>query len=163
MRQRVGSSQQSTSEDLFKTMLTPLREAEASSNRSSDLAGVTAALMKMARNGTQNASENKGVDSMQDLVDQMQDHIHSSLVPEQDLSMTNHSIQVTGQQVDDARSVHKNCRAEQAEVHEEWSKCMLKASLEARDCYGWPALQATKISDAGATCLQTPPGDCPTL
>lgn len=76
MRQRVASSQQSTSEDLFKTMLKPLREAEASSNRSSDLAGVTAALMKMA-NGTQNASENKGVvDSMQDLVDQMQDHIH---------------------------------------------------------------------------------------
>jgi len=174
MRQRVASSQQSTSEDLFKTMLKPLREAEASSNRSSDLAGVTAALMKMA-NGTQNASENKGVvDSMQDLVDQMQDHIHSSLVPEQEYLDKVHGyfgdcgktlqeqLDIAGLQnssVDDARSVHKKCRVEQAQVHEEWSKCMLKASLEARDCYGWPALQATKISDAGATCLQTPPGE----
>lgn len=55
--------------------------------------------------------------------------------------------------------MHKRCRAEQGQVYKEWSQCVAKASLEAKDCSGWPALKATKISDAGATCLQTPPGE----
>lgn len=178
-------TQRTVSEDLLKSILKPFREAEAvsakasvgnASNTDMDLVGVTRALMmNLAPNGTQNASDKNGiVDNLQDMVDQMQEHIHASIVPEQEYLDKVHGyfedcgktlkeqLIVAGLQngsVEDTRSVHKRCRAEQGQAYTEWSQCIAKASLEAKDCSEWPALKATKISDAGASCLQTPPGE----
>lgn len=177
LRHMVSTSDQDVSHtrQTQVDVISPHRSPSGSfSGNALDLLSVTSALMGLARNTTDNVTNKELVGSMQDLVDEMQAHIHASLVPEQEylnriygyfadctgtLAEQQAAAGLQNSTVDEARSAHKVCRSQQAEAYEEWASCKKQTALEAADCSGWPALKATKVLDAGAACLQTTPGE----
>mmetsp|Transcript_120174 Transcript_120174/g.285545 ORF Transcript_120174/g.285545 Transcript_120174/m.285545 type:complete len:413 (-) Transcript_120174:149-1387(-) len=153
------------------------RATSSSSQNDADVLGATAALLSMAaRNTTQNDTKKEFVDDMQNLIDEMQEHIHNSLLPHKEyldkiygyfadcsntLAQQTAAADLQNNSVTSTHSAHKLCRSQQAKDVQDVSACQAAASGSAKegDCSGWPALQATKVADAGATCLDKSSGE----
>ncbi|OLQ02962.1 Ribosomal RNA large subunit methyltransferase Cfr [Symbiodinium microadriaticum] len=142
-----------------------------------DLLGVSAALAGLAvRDPSRNNTKDIFVNNMKGLVDELQDHIHSSIQPHQEyLNGLYGSFQTcrdelyaslaeAGKQnssVSLGRAAHVRCRSEQAQAKTSLAVCeAAKQDLaKADECTAWPVMQVTSIPDAGSVCLKTAVGE----
>jgi len=142
-----------------------------------DLLGASAALAGLAgRDPSGNNTRDVFVNNMKDLVDELQDHIHSSIHPHQEyLDGLYGSFQTcrdelyasladAGKQnssVSLGRAAHVRCRSEQAQAKTSLAVCeAAKQDLaKADECTAWPVMQVTSIPDAGSVCSKTAVGE----
>eukprot|EP00439_Symbiodinium_sp_Y106_P076707 s1350_g15.t2 len=154
---------------------------DASGTADTDLLGASAALAGLAgRDPSGNNTRDVFVNNMKDLVDELQDHIHSSIHPHQDLARQTEqeyldglygsfqtcrdelyaSLADAGKQnssVSLGRAAHVRCRSEQAQAKTSLAVCeAAKQDLaKADECTAWPVMQVTSIPDAGSVCSKT--------
>ncbi|CAE7691898.1 cfr [Symbiodinium pilosum] len=151
--------------------------ADHAQNVEMDLFGVSVALLELAgRDPSHNDTKDLFVDNMRNLVDELQDHIHSSVGPHQEyLNGVYSSFKTCASDLDASlaeaakrnstvnlgRLAHERCRIEQAEAKKVLATCeMAKQDLAKVDeCAAWPEVQVTPVADAGSACLKTVSGE----